>query len=163
MRNIQRVNRRIKHTIERIVKTYEIYEQILGKQIPLEILEDALAETEHLAIHEMAHAVIRLLFPEINTLEEENITLGECIDEIFARMLERYVSQKIGSSVHTFEEHVYELKHYTSMSDIEIKPEDLEKLYSKISKLLVGGDVESALLIVINECKKLVKNTEYSR
>ena len=145
--------------IGNIVKAYRLFEELMGIRIPRSILERVLRETEHVAIHELAHGAIRVVYPEIDALEERDHTFGECIDEVLSRLLEVYISSRMGVYVHSFEEHEYELKNYTSLSKLNIKARDLEELYRQVSRLLEERRLREAVDVVARKCKEWIRET----
>ncbi len=143
--------------MENIIVAHKILEDIIGEDIPHDILEHILDEVEHIAIHELCHAVIRAVYPEIESLYEKNEELATCIDEITSRLLETYVSRKIGGYVHSIEEHVYELKLYKPLSNLNLSENMLAELYVKAEEALNSKECLCRLLKhVENVCKELI-------
>ena len=149
----------IGRVVENIVKAYESFKEITGSPIPEDVLRRVIDEVEHIAIHELAHGAIRAVYHEIDDIEERGHILGECIDEILGRLLETYVSAKISAHIHSFEEHVYELKNYTSLSKLDIKVEDLEELYRQVTKSLGRKELRNTIDIVAKKCEEWIKQT----
>jgi len=146
----------VERVIRNIIRAYRLFEEISGRDIPKDILKSVLDETEHIAIHELAHGVMYTIYPEIDIIKEENKSLCECIDEIAGRFLERYVSSKIGTHVHSFEEHLHELRSYTSLSRINISVEELEELYKQFIKLIRRKELKRAVNVVIVKCREWI-------
>ncbi len=154
------IKNKIKQIIENIIEAYESLREITGRDIPDEILDRVLGETEHIAIHELVHGAIWTVYPEIDKIEEDNRVFGECIDEVLGRLLEMYVSKHVGAYVHSFEEHVHELRYYTSLSGLDIKTEELEELYKRVSSLLEENRLREAIDIVVAKCNEWIKSNK---
>ena len=84
-----RIEELSQQVVENIVKAHRVLIGIAKREIPENFLEEVLREVEHIAIHELAHGAIRVIYPEIDELEDT--VLGTCIDEIVARLLDRYL------------------------------------------------------------------------
>ena len=96
-------------------------------------------------------------FPEIESLYEKNEEFATCIDEIASRLLETYVSRKIGGYVHSIEEHVYELKLYTPLSNLNLSENTLAELYVRAEEALNSKECLCRLLKhVENVCEELI-------
>jgi hypothetical protein len=145
------INEIISNIINNIIRAYQFIQDI-GISIPAEKLRNILKEVEHIAIHELAHEIIRSIYPETRDYYKSNPILGECIDEVGARMLELYISKRIGTYTHTFDEHVYELKHYTNLQEISIDVRDLEEMYRETEKQIDEKKLKEAIDIVIKRC-----------
>ncbi len=154
------VEARVERLVKNIVKAYMVLEEVVGKRVPEDVLVRVLGEVEHIAVHELAHGAIRAVCPEIDVVEEEDPVMGECVDEVLARLLETYVSRRIGGFTHSFEEHVHELEHYTSLSGLSIKAEELEELYEQVSRLVEEKNMRSALEKVFSKCREWVREAQ---
>ncbi|HDI02428.1 MAG TPA: hypothetical protein ENF93_02150, partial [Ignisphaera sp.] len=55
----------IRRVVNNIVNAYRAIEKELGVSISIDIVENALREVEHLAIHELCHAALNSLYPRI--------------------------------------------------------------------------------------------------
>ncbi len=150
----------VERVVENIVKTYTLLEEITGSHIPEEVLRRVIGEAEHIAIHELSHGAIRTVYPGIDELEEKDPVLGECIDEILSRLLETYISDQIGAYKHSFEEHVYELRNYTSLSNLNIRVEDLEELYKHTSRLFKEKKLRNAIDVVAMKCREWIRENK---
>ena len=113
-----------------------------------------LRETLHIAVHELAHAALRTTYPELEHLTHEEGALGECVDEIAARILELVVSEELGLATHTIEEHVYELKHYSNLANLPISAEELRKLYQQTTNQAREGKVNEVINTVLSKCRE---------
>ncbi len=143
----------VTRVVENIIKARDTIEGILNKPIPEELVLDTLSEVEHIAIHELAHAAIRVAYPEVEELWHRDEVLGECVDEVAARVIEAYVSKRIGAYTHSFEEHLHELMHYTSLGNLGMTAEDLGTLYSEAENLLREGRLRDAVEVVVRRCR----------
>ncbi len=149
------VKEKVLKVVEEIVKAYNFIVKELGITLPSSALEQVLNETSHIAIHELAHALIHTVYPEIEKLHDENPSLGECVDEVGGRIVETYISRKVGAFIHSFEEHVHELEHYTYLKGLRVTAKDLEELYEEVSKALERNRVKEVIGIIIEKCKEL--------
>ncbi len=147
-----------RQVVEKVAEAYKVLSEFAGP-IHSEVLEEALREVEHIAIHELAHSAIRVAYPEIEVLWHRNEVLGECVDEVAARLIESYVSRRIGAYTHSFEEHIHELRHYTSLGNLGMAAEDLASLYSVLEKLLMEGRLRDAVEAVVGKCRDWVTAT----
>ncbi|HDD25662.1 MAG TPA: hypothetical protein ENF75_01050 [Acidilobales archaeon] len=135
-RNIEEL---AKDVINNIVKAYEELRRVLKIDLPKELVNEALRETEHIVIHELCHAAIRKVYPEIGKVYDVNEAKATCVDELVGRLLETYVSRRVGAFVHSFEEHITELRLYAPLSNLNITPELLKGLYEEMVKAIEGG------------------------
>ncbi len=149
----------ISSVVNNIVKAYKFIEESLGISLSRDVLEKILKEVEHIAIHELSHGVIHSVYPEITDLHHRDPIVAECIQEIGARLLELYISSKIGVYTHTFEEHIHELKHYTLLRDIDIKPRDLEELYRETVELIKEKKLIKAVENVVGKCMEWLRKS----
>ena len=147
----------ILRAVESIARAYRFIVESMGIEIPRSYLERVLGEVSHIAIHELAHAVIHVVYPEIDELYRESEVLGECVDEVGGRILEIYVSRGVGAPTHSFEEHVYELEHYSNLRGLGIRARDLEALYEEASRLIESKDLRKAVELVVAKCRSLVE------
>ncbi len=141
-----------RQVIENIVKAYRALVELLKCEIPDSILMKVLREVEHIAIHELVHGAIRTVYPEIDRLEEGDPVLGECIDEVAARLLEIYVSRAVGAYVHSFEEHAHELEHYAMLAELKIDAEKLRGLYAEAVVYIERGELRDVIELVRERC-----------
>ncbi len=146
----------VSRTVRKVVEAYNFITKELGVDLPSKLLERALMETAHIAVHELAHALIHAVYPEVARLYHEDPVLGECVDEVGGRLLETYISERIGAYVHSFEEHVHELGHYSHLEGLEITAKDLEELYKRISRMIEENKLREAIDLVAGRCRKLV-------
>jgi len=142
--------------VKGILATYEELTRITGKPIPADLVREVLRETLHIAVHELAHAALRTSYPEFDRLIHEG-DLGECVDEIAARVLELVVSERLGLATHSIDEHVYELKHYASLASLPVSVESLRELYEEATKSARAGDARRVVDLVLSKCRKWVK------
>jgi len=142
--------------INNIIKAYRFIHEAMGVSIPQETVVKVLKEAEHIAIHELAHGLIHTVYPEIIEIHHRDPVVGECIDEICGRLIELYVSSRVGSYTHSFEEHAYELKYYTTLRALDIKARDLEELYRNIESLLEEKKLKEAIEIVTRKCMEWI-------
>ncbi len=149
--------------IEDLVKAYRALVELLKHEIPDSILKKVLREVEHIAIHELVHGAIRVVYPEIDTLEEEDPVLGECVDEVAARLLEIYVSRAVGAYVHSFEEHAHELELYAMLAELKIDAEKLRHLYAEVVAHIECGELKTVMDIVRSQCLKWIDQTKQRR
>jgi len=108
-----RVEELARKVVDEIVRAHKAIAEVLGVELTEKHLENALSEAEHIVIHEMVHQATLMARPELEEIWRSNPRLAECILELGGRILERIVSERIGAYVHSFEEHVHELKHYS--------------------------------------------------
>lgn len=64
------------------------------------------------------------------------------------------VSERLGLATHSLDEHVYELKHYSSLADLPIGVEDLRELYGKAMKSAGAKDVRNVVELVLSKCRE---------
>ncbi len=147
----------VRHVIENVIKAYRLLNDITGLHIPRDVLERVLSEVEHIAVHGLAHGAIRAVYPAIDELERRNPLLSECIDEVLSRLLETYVSAQVGGFVHSFEEHVYELKSYTQLSKLNIKARGLEELYKQAKELIESRSIGDMVRIAATKCREWIE------
>ena len=146
--------------VRNIVEAYSVLKEVVGERVPDDVLVRVLGEVEHIAVHELAHGAVRAVYPEIDAVEDEDPVLGECVDEVLARLLETLVSRRIGGFTHSFEEHVHELEHYTGLSNLNIKAEELEELYEQVSKLVEEKNLKSAIEKVFSKCREWIREAQ---
>ena len=149
----------VSEVIENIVRAREVIESVVGAPIPEDVLRRVLEEVEHIGIHELAHGALRVVYPGIDRVWHENPVLGECVDEVSARVIERYVSESIGSYTHDYEEHAHELRHYRNLADLNIRGEDLERLYSGVSDALKEGRLIDVVRGVERACREWISRS----
>ncbi len=138
--------------VNNIVRAYRFAREELGVSIPRETLLAVLGEAEHIALHELAHGIVRAIYPEIAGIHHRDPVLGECIDEVYGRMIELYISRRIGAYTHSFEEHAYELAHYTSLQGLGIRASSLEELYRRVEELLEEKRLRESIEVVARRC-----------
>ncbi len=137
-----------------VIAAYEELTKLLGKPIPLGSVRDALRETLHIAVHELAHAALRAISPELVDIIHSDEVLGECFDEVASRILELIVSERLGIRTHTVEEHLYELKHYTGMANLPLDADELGELYEEALKTVEAGRVRDAVNLALLKCRE---------
>ncbi len=142
----------VSRVLNNLVKAHRFVCEALGVSIPREELAKVFEEVEHVAIHELVHGVVRRVYPGMEELYHEDEVLAECVDEVGARMLELYVSSRVGVYTHSFEEHVHELEHYTNLRDLGVEARDLEELYREFEKLVEEKKLGDALDAVVRKC-----------
>lgn len=148
------------YVVKGMLAAYEELTHLVGKPLPADLVEEALRETLHVAIHELAHAALRTTYPGFEHLIHKG-ALGECVDEVAARILELMVSNRLGLVAHSIDEHVYELKHYASLANLPISAEDLRELYEEATKFVGAGDVRGAVDSVLSKCSEWISaNTQ---
>ncbi len=145
-----------KEVVKRILTAHEELTRLTGKSLPTNLVKEVLRETLHIAVHELAHAALRASYPEFERLIHEG-DLGECVDEVTARILELVVSKELGLATHSIDEHAYELKHYANLANLPISAEDLRKLYEEALKLLRTGNLDGAINLVLAKCREWIR------
>jgi len=148
------VNTAAKEVIDGILAAYEELSRLTGKPIPTDLVKGMLRETLHVAVHELAHAALRASYPELEHLTHSEDRLGECVDEVAARILELVISERLGLATHTIDEHVYELKHYSNLANLPITTEELRKLYQQTTKQAKEGKITELINTVLNTCRE---------
>ena len=145
-----------KEVVKGILAAHEELTRLTGKPLPANLVKEVLRETLHIAVHELAHAALRASYPEFERLVHEG-DLGECVDEVTARILELVVSERLGLATHSIDEHVYELKHYISLANLPISAEGLRKLYEEAMKLLRTRNLDDAINLVLAKCREWIR------
>jgi len=140
-----------------VIEGYRAIAEVLGVELPGKVLEDALIEASHIAIHEMVHRAIDHAYPRARELWKTEPDVAVCIEEIGGRFFETLISERIGAPIHSLEDHLFEIKHYSELRDLELGVEDLKQLYDEARRVLEERGFVEALRKVESECRRILQ------
>ena len=112
----------------------ELFGLGLGPRV-LGAVRRAFSHALHITVHELVHEMAREGLPWLEELHEPDRTF---VDEVLARLVERYVSSELRGSlglktalVESFEEQLFELRSYEQLRELQMGVGDLEGLYQE--------------------------------
>mgnify|MGYP000041111587 CR=1 FL=1 len=127
--------------------------ELFGLEVGPELLGDvrmAISHAIHIIIHELAHSVARRGMGWLEELPEPDRTF---VDEVLARLVERYISTELREReglkmalVEDFREQLSELRSYEQLRGISMNEADLKALYEEFLRHAsrAGGACEFA-------------------
>jgi len=151
----KRIDRVAKEVAYVAVKAFNLLASL--SPVSEEALAERLREAVMTFVHELSHEVIRSAYPELGTLHDRDPVLAECVDEVGARMLEVFVTRKLGAPAHSFEDLALELENYPSLREVRWGAGMLEELYSRAEPLLERRELKGLINMIIRECRKLLE------
>ncbi|ALL00329.1 hypothetical protein Pyrde_0279 [Pyrodictium delaneyi] len=121
--------------VEKTLEALMLLERITGMSISREKLNRAIYSAVNVILHELSHASIQTVYPELDSIREIDEYLVLCIEEVGARLLEVYVAARIGLPAQSFEEHANELSWFPVFRG-RINSRLLEKLYNEMTEAI---------------------------
>jgi hypothetical protein len=150
----KRIDRVAKEVANVAVRAFNLLASL--SPVSEEALAERLRDAVMTAVHELSHEVIHSAYPELGTLHNRDPVL-ECVDEVGARMLEVFVTRKLGARAHSFEDLARELENYPSLREVRWDAGMLEELYSRAEPLLEKRELKGFIDMVVRECRKLLE------
>lgn len=125
----------LNNIVERSLEALKLLESITGAVIPREKLNRALHGALNVILHELSHASIQMVYPELDSIREIDEFFALCIEEVGARLLEVYVAARMGLPAQSFEEHANELSWFPVFRG-RINSRLLERLYGEMTEAI---------------------------